>query len=116
LTYTVIKSDFTQYITSINPPILAVASTKLQSTIPAAPDAKWVWANNCRYTNGPGTVTVTQTFRLSCSGPVTIYATADDSSVAYINGIKVLQTKNYAAIFSAIIAPQVLNYCGIFWI
>lgn len=53
----------------------------------AHPQAKWVWFNDCQTSNGPATITITQKFRLACDGPVTLYATADNTFIAYINGI-----------------------------
>jgi hypothetical protein len=77
-------------VTSINPPKLTVEWSANKPKMAAAPDAKWVWSNDCSKTNGPGIINITQQFRLSCNGPVTIYGTADDYSIAYINDVKVL--------------------------
>lgn len=45
--YIVAQSSTKYYITSIDPPTLAVQSSNFGNLIPNAPNAIWIWQKNC---------------------------------------------------------------------
>ena len=73
-------------------------------------EARWVWNQNWNNSPNGETLTFLTQFKISCTcRTYVLYATADNSFKAYINGVLVLSGNNWPTVYSVDIPWNLLN-------
>lgn len=75
------------------------------------PGAKVIWGPNWNNEHGGVTKVFSETFKLVCKEPVTIYVAADNAFQLFINGWEILSGNNINKVYQVEVPMSKLKFC-----